>query len=140
MYKVTMEQFLNGARQRAINKALEAAYYAEYWGADYTMKHIKAIRKADEDVFCPPWIKAKINALTIADLFDVSKEKLVEMGFGAWNEESNVILIPLWIEAYLNDDEKLVSINGKEVSLADIRKVGDFDTRGGCLAYGFVYE
>jgi hypothetical protein len=66
-------------------------------------------------------------------LNDLSEEQMVELGFGLWNEETRLFLIPLWLFPFLPDDTQAESISGEHIAK---KYKMDTDNRFGCLAYG----
>ena len=115
--------FLLMVRHAIINRAAEVFCYN--WGADFSSERIKEI----QDVFSKSEYFRKVdpNELTI--------DQLVDLGFQKWDEESGLMLIPLYVYPFLKDEIVCGSISDKEASLI---KVSDIDTdhRFGCLAYG----
>lgn len=77
----------------------------------------------------------KKQEFKLIDPLDLTKGEMVELGFGMWDEESGIMLIPLWILPYLVDSFPARSISGE-----DIFKKSEMDTdvRFGCVAYGVV--
>ena len=115
--------FLLMVRHAIINRAAEVICYN--WGADFSSERIKEIT----DVF------SKSEYFRKVDPNEMTKEQLVDLGFQKWDEESGLMLIPLYVYPFLKDEIVCGSISDKEASLI---KVSDIDTdhRFGCLAYG----
>lgn len=66
---------------------------------------------------------------------DLSYEEMKELGFGVWDKENPIRLIPIWLFPFLCDEFESESINGtKYTTLAEL----DNDHRFGFLAYGVV--
>lgn len=65
---------------------------------------------------------------------DLSEQEMEELGFGLWDEESKLMLVPVWLLPFLDPDVLLTSISGDTASPVDV----DNDQRFGCLAYGVV--
>jgi len=69
-------------------------------------------------------------------------EQCEELGFGKWDEESDLRLIPIWLYPHLCPGEELTSINGEKrfvgVNYTTPETPGyiDNDNRFGCLAWG----
>ena len=66
-------------------------------------------------------------------------EHLQALGFGLWDEDSDLMLLPLWVVPFI-EPVVLTSINGKDVQFRDIYNNKDFDIRHGCIAYGIIKE
>ena len=115
--------FLLMVRHAIINRAAEVFCYN--WGADFSSERIKEI----PDVFSKSEYFRKVdpNELTI--------EQLVNIGFKKWDDESGLMLIPLYVYPFLKDEIVCGSISDKEASLIKVSDI-DTDNRFGCLAYG----
>lgn len=97
--------------------------------SEYTYHKLSAVQ---------PWQQQPTQnqeRVTVNDLLTVDSKDLQSLGFVYW--DNNLMLLPLWSLGVIKFGEQLVCINGVAV------KVGvdiiDTDTRGGCLAYGFVH-
>lgn len=64
---------------------------------------------------------------------DLTKEELIEVGFRLWDDETNLMLVPLYLHPYIYPNLVCESINGNERLISDV----DLDVRFGCIAYGF---
>ena len=115
--------FLLMVRQAIVNRAAEVFCYN--WDSDFSSKRIKEI----PDVFSKSEYFRKVdpNELTI--------EQLVNIGFKKWDDESGLMLIPLYVYPFLKDEIVCGSISDKEASLIKVSDI-DTDNRFGCLAYG----
>jgi len=84
----------------------------------------------------------KLDRVSVGSL---SKMECQDLGFGQWDNESGLYLIPLWLFDFLAYGEELVSINGeKKVVGPNYRdnKSPDYidnDVRFGCVAWGVVH-
>lgn len=66
---------------------------------------------------------------------DLTLAEINVLGFGIWDKNSPLKLIPVWLLPFLKEDFECESINGKKISkLKDI----DSDQRSGFLAYGVI--
>lgn len=66
---------------------------------------------------------------------DLSMDEMKELGFSKWDEDSELMLIPIWLYKFLADEFECQSINGTKYNkLSEI----DNDHRFGCLAYGVI--
>jgi hypothetical protein len=65
---------------------------------------------------------------------DFTLEELCRIGFAKWDEDSGLILAPLWILPFLQKGIELTCIDGTKVIVGqdDI----DNDIRFGCISYG----
>lgn len=72
--------------------------------------------------------------LTVHMLQRVSEQTLLQEGFRNW--DGRLMLMPPWALDHMQPGETLTCIDGTQaqVGLDEI----DTDTRGGCLAYGFL--
>lgn len=69
------------------------------------------------------------------EIDQLSKEQLLDIGFGVWNTENDesLLLIPLVLVPVFKEDILVLGIDGEEEPL----KVVDKDIRYGCIAAGF---
>jgi hypothetical protein len=65
------------------------------------------------------------------DVSILSREQLMSLDFGKWDEESDLMLLPLWVKPFVKDIE-VTSINGDKLLLSET----DNDVRFGCIAFG----
>lgn len=73
--------------------------------------------------------------VTKEEIDQLSKEQLLEIGFGVWNTENeeSLLLIPLVLVPVFKEDILVIGIDDEEEPL----KVIDKDIRYGCIAAGF---
>lgn len=73
--------------------------------------------------------------VTKEEIDQLSKEQLLDIGFGVWNTENDesLLLMPLVLVPVFKEDILLTDIFGEEVPLKDMDK----DIRYGCIAAGF---
>lgn len=90
----------------------------------------------DSDARHKPWKVEVSQRITTAELAEIPVRDLFNLGFGNW--DGNILLLPLWAFELVQQGERLTCING------EVHEIGvdyiDTDTRGGCMAYGFVHE
>lgn len=69
------------------------------------------------------------------EIDQLSKEQLLDIGFGVWNTENDesLLLIPLTLVPVFKDDVLVIGIDDEEEPL----KAVDKDIRYGCIAAGF---
>lgn len=79
-------------------------------------------------------IKNSIDEMDILDLDNRSYEELLYLGFHKWDNESNILLVPIWAFDLLADGTELTSISGKSVIKG--QDSIDLDVRFGCISYG----
>lgn len=110
----------------------------------------RAAAGAAYEGYTPKFVKSEVTAawlnlsdetapkLTLADLSVLSHKVLESFGFILWEKSTGLRLIPLWALNMISDGEELTSISGRKVIVGedDI----DLDTRGGCVAWGFVKD
>ncbi len=88
--------------------------------------------------------KAKIiEDVGSIDFHLLSTEELKSIGFNLWDEESGILLAPLWAYDLLPIGQTMYCINGGSIVVApDYKAAGsecyiDNDIRFGCISYGF---
>jgi hypothetical protein len=111
------------------NSAAEGSAYSN-WPDNFARKECKEAWKDSG--------RSRLNyKFTRSDILSLDDETLSQLGFGLWSDELPIRLIPLWVYNYIADGEVLVCISGEHrVKNADL----DLDTRGGCIAYGFLRD
>lgn len=114
-------------RKAICNRAAQVFSYTN-WSDGFAVKEIRDI---------PSWVRGSGNFKPI-DPNDFTVEQLKELGFGQWDEESNLFLIPLWMHPFLADEIDGGSISGERKVFK--RDEIDNDERFGCLAYGVYKE
>ena len=115
--------FLLMVRQTIINRAAEVFCYS--WSDDFSFKRMKEI----PDVF------SKSDYFRKVDPNEMTKEQLLDLGFQKWDEDSGLMLIPLYIYPFLKDEIMCGSISDICSRLIKVSEI-DIDHRFGCLAYG----
>ena len=66
---------------------------------------------------------------------ELTESEMKELGFGKWNEENSIRLIPIWLFPFLTDSFICGSIDGNDLKLRSKSEL-DNDHRFGYLAYG----
>lgn len=121
---------LNSLLLSFVSEAAQASAYTK-WDDAFSRRTIRDIW-ADN---AGPLRKKVGWKFTAEDLRTMSIDQLNTLGFRNW-DDSGLRLIPLWVWNYIADGEELTSISKeKKLKIAD---ESDLDTRGGCVAYGFV--
>ena len=115
--------FLLMVRQAIVNRAAEVFCYN--WDDNFSSERIKEI----PDVF------SKSEYFRNVDPNEMTKDQLINLGFQKWDDESGLILIPLYVYPFLKDEIMCGSISDKEANLIKKSDI-DTDNRFGCLAYG----
>ena len=85
-----------------------------------------------------PWEDHKVQTrqrITIRELIDIDCKSLFAVGFGNW--DGNIMLVPLYAIRLIKKGETLTDISNKTYIVGKDKI--DNDTRGGCIAYGFVH-
>ena len=116
-------EFLLMVRQAIVNRAAEVFCYN--WSNDFSSKRIKEI----PDVF------SKSDYFRKVDPNEMTVDQLDNLGFKKWDDESGLMLIPLYVYPFLKDEFMCGSISdiaARNIKASDI----DTDNRFGCLAYG----
>ena len=76
---------------------------------------------------------AKLDKVTIETLCQVPLKDLEELGFRAWSDNSDLLLIPIYFVKAFKEDEIVSSIRGTNDRISDVSLV----TRFGLIAHGF---
>ena len=120
-------EFLLMVRQAIVNRAAEVFCYN--WDNTSSSKLIKEI----PDVF------SKSDYFRKVDPNEMTVDQLDNLGFQKWDDESGLMLIPLYVYPFLKDEFMCGSIS--DIAARNI-KASDIDTytRYGCLAYGVLNE
>lgn len=104
-----------------VNRVSEGLVY-DNWSDEFKAKENKeAAAKMYEE------LKKHIDFTTL------TKEEARELRFGAWDEESDLRLFPLWLVPIIPEGLPVTSISG---STQPYHKGMDNDIRMGCVAYG----
>lgn len=104
------------------------------WSAEFIKKEIDEAR-----------VKIKKDVGTI-DLQQFSEEQLKQLGCQFWDEDSKVMLLPLWLYDLLPIGLELTCISGETKIVTDNyqdNENGDYidnDIRFGCISYGVDLE
>ena len=115
--------FLLMVRRAIVNRAAEVFNYD--WSDGFSSKRIKEI----PDVF------SKSDYFRKVDPNEMTVDQLDNLGFKKWDDESGLMLIPLYVYPFLKDEFMCGSISdiaARNIKASDI----DTDNRYGCLAYG----
>ena len=116
-------EFLLMVRQAIVNRAAEVFCYS--WSADFSSERIKEI----------PSVFSKSDYFRKVDPNEMAVDQLDNLGFQKWDEDSGLMLIPLYVYPFLKDEIMCGSISDKEACLMKTSDI-DTDNRFGCLAYG----
>lgn len=65
---------------------------------------------------------------------ELSLIQMKELGFQLWNDNSQIMLIPLWLFHFVDPELTVRCIDNTDVQFKD----ADNDHRGGMLAYGVI--
>ena len=116
-------EFLLMVRQTIVTRAAEVFCYR--WDDAFSSERIKEI----PDVF------SKSDYFRKVDPNEMTVDQLDNLGFQKWDDESGLMLIPLYVYPFLKDEFMCGSISdiaARNIKASDI----DTDNRFGCLAYG----
>ena len=116
-------EFLLMVRQAIVNRAAEVFCYS--WDNTSSSKRIKEI----PDVF------SKSDYFRKVDPNEMTVDQLDNLGFQKLDEDSGLMLIPLYIYPFLKDEIMCGSISDICSRLIKVSEI-DIDHRFGCLAYG----
>lgn len=105
-------------RSVILNRAAEVMNYN--WGDDFSSQRIKEI---------PEKLSEQVESIDITQL---TKDQMIDLGFGKWEENSKDFLIPLWLFPWLKSEIITKCIDGTKTLM---KKDMDTDHRYGLLAY-----
>lgn len=106
------------AQELVLRRAAEVMAYKN-WSKEFALEHINDYPDEVKNI----------------DPNDMTAEELEERGFGKWDDDSDIMLIPLWMLPFLPNEVKTTDIMGKDhTKKSEI----DNDNRFGYLAYGVV--
>lgn len=108
--------------------ATRAAEPIEYtsWGTEFAIKHIRDL----------PGRLMKSPDFFPVDPNDLTREEMENLGFRKWSEESDLMLIPLYLLPYLKEGITVTSISGDQYFF--FFESVDNDHRMGLLAFGVI--
>lgn len=115
--------FLLMVRQAIVYRAAEVFCYR--FESDFSYKRIKEI----------PYVFYKSKCFRKVDPNEMTKDELVNLGFQKWDEDSGIMLIPLYVYPFLKDEIMCGSISDICARLIKVSEI-DIDHRFWCLAYG----
>lgn len=104
-------------------RAAEPTVY-QSWGSEFTAKNIRDL---------PTRLYASPDFEPV-DPNDLTLEEMKNLGFRKWSDDSNMMLIPLYLLPYLKDGFRAISISGEEFTFN--RDKADNDHRMGLLSFG----
>lgn len=125
MEEFTAVELCRSIRRIMINRSAECMTYAT-WSDEFIAKEIREI----------PKIVKEWKEYHPIDPNELTRDEMIELGFGKWSDEDPMYLIPLWLLPFLPDEIECGCIDG-EKSLMKIAEM-DNDNRFGCLAYGVM--
>ena len=85
-----------------------------------------------------------LDSIGRVNVMDLTSEQAKGLGFGLWDEETNLHLIPFFLYDFLEYGQTFTSIGGDDRIVTpgyqdtNSGSYIDNDHRFGCLAYGFV--
>lgn len=112
-------------RKAILTHAAEVITYS--WDAEFSRENLKSL---------PDKLK-KAEGFRMIDPSDLTAEEMKDLGFGLWDEENPIRLIPLWLKPFLADRIKAGSIDNGEPREIETASMDD-DHRFGCIAYGVL--
>lgn len=117
-------------RSFILDKAAQCMQYKN-WSAEFIASELT---KAREKI---------IKDVGSIDFHLLSADELKSVGFNLWDEESNILLVPLWAYDLLPVGQEMQCISGESIVVKDGYKNSDSvhyidnDIRFGCISYGF---
>ena len=127
--EITAEQVIqkmDKIRNRVLSGTAQAFHFRNHWGPEFALKEVHRSFSKEKDLGFAP-----VETLTIEEIKAVPRSKLYGFGFGNWDDTS-LLLIPLWLVSFMEQDLEVTSISGKQSTLGKCDK----DVRGGCIAFG----
>lgn len=112
-------------RSRIINKAAMVMVYKESWSAKFQAKEMGEIEEG----------LLSADGFHRVDPNDLTEDQMKELGFGLWDEDNPIRLIPLWLFPFIADEIECGSINNTDKGLVK-RCDMDNDQRFGCISHG----
>ena len=94
------------------------------WSDEFCRKETAAILVSIQRI-----IKGNVGEIT-----DLPSEDLLNLAFTKWEEDSELLLIPLLLKDLIPKDFEVTCIDGTKCKVED----ADDDIRFGCVAYGFI--
>lgn len=117
-------QNLRNIQQLLLRRTSEVLAYT--WEDNFCLKYLRETEWLIKNAEWFPKDGINIQALSLGEM--------KELGFGLWNNESQLRLIPLWMVPYLNGNTEVLSISGERCKLREVQ----VNRRFGCIAYGIV--
>lgn len=90
------------------------------WADDFAIQDLRSVVE-------------RIN--TTVDVSGFTKAEFDELGFGTWDEETGLRLVPLWLFPFISDEVEYTAIDGDKIKGRDQM---DNDHRDGFLAFGIL--
>lgn len=111
---------LDRIQLRILRAAAENVTYKS-WSLEYQQENLEREFSESKD------------QISIEELKLIPRSELYAYGFGNWDDK--LLLIPLYLAKFINQDEQVESISGDKTRLGD----ADLDHRMGCIAWGFEH-
>ena len=78
------------------------------------------------------------HGLRCIQLSELKRHQAKKLGFFRWSDDSEMLLIPLWMLSFLLPGTPVICIDGESTFIGS--ENFDTDVRGGVLAYGYVFK
>ena len=125
--ELPLARLQDALRKIATSAAMVTRFKEKHWDTGFSLKY------SDRFVLNNSGFNnRKIEPLSLSELQTIPREELYNLGFGNW--DGKLLLIPIWAYEFIEDGMILTSISGNQV-MKGADEI-NFDTRGGCLAYG----
>lgn len=115
-------------RRMLLNRAASVMVY-RMWDSVFAQEEIMNF---------PETLREQVKGKEFFDIdpSDLTRSEMVDLGFGSWSDETEMMLIPLWLFPFMADGLEVEDIFGETFifNKAD----ADTDNRFGCLSYGVV--
>lgn len=115
-------------RRMLLNRTAEVMVYNN-WSNDFATKQIREF---------PSDVKKMNEGEKLFNIqpLELTKSQMQELGFGKWSDETQMMLIPLWLFPFLAEKIETECIDGEKKLTT--KSEMDTDNRFGCLAYGVL--
>lgn len=78
---------------------------------------------------------SKLDKVTIEQVRQVPLKDLEELGFQAWSDKSDLLLIPIYLVKAFKEDEIVIDLNDETAKISNV----DLNVMYGLIAYGFKH-
>jgi hypothetical protein len=123
--ELTLFEKCNAIKRTILRATAESMMYKS-WNDAFKLKNIQEVPE-----IVSKWEKE--HGSFKIDPNQLTYDELKELEFSKWDDDIDIMLIPIWLYPYLEDNLETISISGSKHST---KKDIDTDHRFGWLAYG----